>query len=51
MNKQTIVGPMANIKEANGSHKELEATGERLEKVRTEIGKVIFWTTKLSKWR
>ena len=34
---------MANIKEANKEIlKELEATGERLEKVRGEIGKVIF---------
>jgi MoxR-like ATPase len=34
---------MANIKEANKEIlKELEATGERLEKVRAEIGKVIF---------
>jgi len=34
---------MANIKEANKEIlKELEATGERLEKVRDEIGKVIF---------
>ena len=34
---------MANIKEANKEIlKELEATSERLEKVRTEIGKVIF---------
>ena len=39
---------MANIKEANKEIlKELEATGERLEKVRDEIGKVIFGQTKV----
>ena len=39
---------MANIKEANKEIlKELEATGERLEKVRAEIGKVIFGQTEV----
>ena len=41
--QQTLVESMASIKSANKEIlKDLEATGERLEKVRVEIGKVIF---------